>query len=39
MPYLISFDNSAASYRLGIDAFAFDSGAMGREMLFHLTRP
>jgi DNA-binding transcriptional regulator YhcF (GntR family) len=38
-PYLISFDNSAASYRLGIDSFAFDSGAMAREMLFHLTRP
>jgi DNA-binding transcriptional regulator YhcF (GntR family) len=38
-PYLISFDNSAASYRLGIDSFAFDSGAMVREMLFHLTRP
>ncbi len=38
-PYLISFDNSAASYRLGIDSFAFDSGAMAREMLFHLTGP
>lgn len=38
-PYLISFDNSAASYRLGIDSFAFDSGAMARKMLFHLTRP
>jgi DNA-binding transcriptional regulator YhcF (GntR family) len=38
-PYLISFDNSAASYRLGIDSFAFDAGAMAREMLFHLTRP
>lgn len=38
-PYLISFDNSAASYRLGIDSFAFDAGAMVREMLFHLTRP
>jgi DNA-binding transcriptional regulator YhcF (GntR family) len=38
-PYLISFDNSAASYRLGIDSFAFDSAAMAREMLFHLTRP
>lgn len=37
--YLISFDDSAASYRLGIDSFAFDSGAMAREMLFHLTRP
>ena len=23
----------------GIDSFAFDSGAMVREMLFHLTRP
>jgi hypothetical protein len=38
-PYLISFDNSAASYRLGIDSFAFDAGAMARAMLFHLTRP
>jgi hypothetical protein len=38
-PYLVSFDNSAASYRLGIDSFAFDSGAMARQMLFHLTRP
>jgi DNA-binding transcriptional regulator YhcF (GntR family) len=38
-PYLISFDNSAASYRLGLDSFAFDSAAMAREMLFHLTRP
>ena len=38
-PYLISFDNSAASYRLGIDSFAFDSGAMARKMLFHLTGP
>lgn len=38
-PYLISFDNSAASYRLGIDSFAFDSAAMARKMLFHLTRP
>jgi DNA-binding transcriptional regulator YhcF (GntR family) len=38
-PYLISFDNSAASYRLGIDSFAFDSGAMARKMLFHLTHP
>jgi DNA-binding transcriptional regulator YhcF (GntR family) len=39
VPYLISFDNSAASYRLGIDSFAFDAGAMARAMLFHLTRP
>lgn len=38
-PYLISFDNSSASYRLGIDSFAFDAGAMVRQMLFHLTRP
>lgn len=38
-PYLISFDNSAASYRLGIDSFAFDAAAMVRHMLFHLTRP
>ena len=27
-PYLISFDNSAASYRLGIDSFAFESNAI-----------
>ncbi len=38
-PYLISFDNTAASYRLGIDSFAFDAGALVRAMLFHLTRP
>jgi DNA-binding transcriptional regulator YhcF (GntR family) len=38
-PYLISFDNTAASYRLGIDSFAFDAAAMVRHMLFHLTRP
>ena len=38
-PYLISFDNSTASYRLGIDSFAFDSGAMARKMLLHLTHP
>lgn len=38
-PYLVSFDNSATSYRLGIDSFAFDAAAMARQMLFHLTRP
>ena len=38
-PYLLSFDNSPASFRLRIDSFAFPTQGMVQEMLSAILRP
>lgn len=39
VPYLVSFDNSSASYRYQFDSFAFQTEGMVRQMIYHLGCP
>jgi len=38
-PYLVGFDNSSDSERLGFDSFEFHTDGMVRQMLHHLANP
>ena len=38
-PYLIGFDNSSDSERLGLDSFEFHTDGMVRQMLHHIAHP